>query len=436
MEEKVLEAIERFSLLNGEKTVTVALSGGADSVALLHILNGLKDEYGIKVYAAHFNHKIRGEEAENDCKFAEILCKSLDIPFIVGSADVPLYAKENKLSLELAARKLRYDFLNKEAKGVVATAHTANDNIETVLFNLTRGTALKGLCGIPVKRDNFVRPMLYCTREEIENYCNKNDLKYVTDSTNLSDDYSRNNIRHNVIPVLKSINTNVVETVLRACGSLKEDYDYIMQISKAEYEKRYAKGKLSTVDFSELHPSVAKRVVKMYLESIYEKDIDMLHINSVYGICVSGGRTGLYDNKTTVCKNNILCMETADKTPEYEYTVRVSKENFDFSKNFENVNGLFLKNSLDCDKIVGELVQRTRISGDKVRLYKCGGTKTLKKLYNEYNIPISERISLPILCDDEGVVWIYGIGVSERCAVSRNTKIIYRIISNKKFLGG
>ena len=177
MEEKILNAVKRFSLLSCGESVTVALSGGADSVSLLFALLQLQKKLGISVSAAHFNHMIRGAEADRDEAFAREFCERLGVPFTAGRGDVPQYAAENRISEETAARLLRYAFLEK-ADGLVATAHTASDNFETVLFNLTRGAALGGLCGIPPKRGKFIRPLLFCTREDIEEYCRESSRIY------------------------------------------------------------------------------------------------------------------------------------------------------------------------------------------------------------------------------------------------------------------
>ena len=201
MKSQVLKAIERFSLLDN-RNITVALSGGADSMALLSVLLEIKGEFSLNITAAHFNHRIRGAEADRDEAFVKEYCEKKGVELFLGSGDVPSYAKEQGLSLELAARELRYEFLKSVSKGNVATAHTASDNAETVIFNLTRGSGAEGLCGIPPKRDIFIRPLILATREQIEEYCKENDIPFVNDSTNFCDDYTRNKIRHNVIPVL------------------------------------------------------------------------------------------------------------------------------------------------------------------------------------------------------------------------------------------
>ncbi|MBR6502326.1 MAG: tRNA lysidine(34) synthetase TilS, partial [Clostridia bacterium] len=228
MLKKVIEALARFDMLKDVKHITVALSGGADSMALLDALLEIKSELNIeKISAAHFNHQIRGDEAMRDQDFVVNYCKHKDIECFVGSANVPQYAKQNNLSLELAARRLRYDFFESLNTDKIATAHTASDNLETIIFNLTRGTALSGLCGIPPVRDGYIRPLIFCTRDDIENYCNQRRIQYVTDSTNLCDDYTRNKIRHNVATVLKQINPLAENAVSRMSLSIREDEDFI-----------------------------------------------------------------------------------------------------------------------------------------------------------------------------------------------------------------
>ncbi len=428
MLKKVTEAINRFKLTTNINRITVALSGGADSMALLYALLELKSDLGIKsVNAAHFNHQIRGEEALRDQEFVQNQCKKLGVQLVVGSADVPQFAKENGMSLELAARELRYQFFETLDTDAVATAHTASDNIETVLFNITRGTALSGLCGIPPKRDKFIRPLIFCTRSDIESYCEQNDIGFVTDSTNLSDDYTRNNIRHNVVPVLKGVNQSVENAVSRMTSSLREDDDFINEFVQKEFERIFAQNKLLLNGFDGLHPAIAKRIISKYC-SILNVEVDYFHINSIYDICISGGKINLPQNYFAYTCDGYLEIDNNQKTVlDSEFSVEIQKTENNLFENKQKVHNLLLKNILDCDKIVGQLNLRTRESGDTIRLKNKNCTKTLKKLYCEYKIPLEERNNLPVLCDDKGVVWVHKIGVAERCAADSASKTIYTI---------
>ena len=210
---KAEAAIEKYKFLSGGDSVIIALSGGADSVTLLSVLNSLKEKYNLKLYAAHLNHGIRGEEADNDEKFCKILCENYNVQLFVKHIDVPKLCAEQKISAELCGRNERYKFfdeLSAKLNAKVATAHTASDNAETLLFNLCRGSSLAGAAAIPPKRGNIIRPLITLTRNEIESYCAENSLSYVTDSTNMSDSYTRNKIRHKVIPALKEVNPQIV----------------------------------------------------------------------------------------------------------------------------------------------------------------------------------------------------------------------------------
>lgn len=424
MKKKILKAIEQFSLLRGVTSVTVALSGGADSMSLLYALLELKDVLGIEVSAAHFNHKIRGNEADGDEMFVRAVCNNLGVTLYCESADVIAYAKQNGMSTELAARKLRYEFLERVSEGVVATAHTATDTLETVIFNLARGTSLTGLCGIPPKRDRIIRPLILCTRWDVEKYCSDNQIGFVTDSTNLTDEYTRNYIRHNIIPHLKTVNTALEASVSRMTQSLIEDNACLERMAEDYYRANATENGIRLNYFDELDKAIATRVIKRCLAKIGDNATDFLHINEIYDICQNGGRrsvaNGLVANSDGVTLSFVSPSDAP--TPVYRYSVDIETVSGEDFEKGEKINSLLLNNSLDCDKIVGKLVVRTRQSGDSIRLYRRNGTKTLKKLYTEYSVPIAKRGILPVIADDLGVVWVCDIGVSERCAISENTK--------------
>ena len=430
MEKAVLEALKKFSLLEGFKIVTVALSGGADSVALLYCLVSLKEELGITVKAAHLNHLIRGEEAFSDENFVIKTCESLGVELTVKRADVPKFSKENGISTELAARILRYEFLESVAEGgVVATAHTASDNLETVILNLARGSGIEGLSGIPPKRGIFIRPLIFCTRAMIEDYCEKNILSFVTDSTNLSDDYTRNKIRHNIVPLLKELNPSVEKAVTRSSFVLREDSAFLdKEAEKFLNAGILPNGRLSLSGFKGLDISVAKRVIKKYIEN-HSPEItpENVHIEEALKIAYSGGRTSLPRNFSIVSSRGNLFLEKNVKAQKAEFEVQLTECENNFFENTEKINNLLLNNLLNCDKIIGKLVVRTRMPGDSIRIYGRGCTKSLNKLYNENNVPVDLRGELPVIADDEGVVWVCGIGVAQRCAVSSKSERVIKI---------
>lgn len=423
IEKAIIDNCKEYSLIPKGSVVTVALSGGADSVALLYALNRLKDRLGITVKAAHLNHLIRGDEAFRDEEFVKNLCSSLDIPLICEEIDVPKLAKEQNLSLETAAREIRYEFLNRVCEGgLIATAHTASDNLETLLLNLARGTAIGGLCGIPIMRENIIRPIISVTREEIEKYCCVNNLSFVTDSTNLSDDYTRNKLRHSIVPVLRELNPKIEKTVLKTSRSVTEISNMIKSSAENYIKENFADNKLDVSNLDGLNPEIAKRVIIEFVKICdSEISLEACHIENIYKICLKCGKTGIPKNKYCQNKNGYLFIGSNDENlKKTEFSVEITKIS-------ENVNNLLLNNSLDCDKIVGKLVLRTRQSGDSIRLANRGCTKKLTKLYNEFSVPVYLRDTLPVISDDLGVVWIHGIGVAERCAVSKKTNSAYVI---------
>lgn len=432
IQRKLLNTIKNSDLLGSSRKVAVACSGGADSIALLHALVGVSQELEITVSAVHFNHLIRGVEADRDEEFVRNFCTKYGIEFFSSKGDVPLYAKQNGMSLELAARKLRYEFFETLPEDMlIATAHTASDNLETVILNLVRGTGVDGLCGIPPKRGRFIRPILDCTREEIEDYCNKNNLSFVTDSTNLSDEYTRNKIRHLIVPKLKQINPAAEAAVLRCCKNLREESALIKEIAENYFVGAYNGGKLNLSGFEELSLAVAKRVLRIYCNE-FRIDADAFHIESLYEICKNGGKLNMPQNLFAVCKNGVLSIQSTADEKKDEFVTVLSEENTEFLNNFQKIHNLLLNNAVDCDKIVGKLYLRTRKEGDTFKLREKAGTKSLKKLFTEFKIPITERENLPLLCDEEGIIWIYKIGAAQRVRINCNTKKIIKITVEKK----
>ena len=425
---KVRAALKDFSMLQGGNEITVALSGGADSMALLYALLRLQDEFSLKISAAHLNHSIRGAEADRDEEFVINRCRVLKVPLITDKRDVLSVAKENSFSIELAARTVRYEFLSETAKGIIATAHTASDNLETVLMNLTRGTGLKGLCGIPPVRDRFIRPLIYVTREEVELFCKENDIPFVVDSSNLADDYTRNHLRHNVVPQLKKINPSLETTLLRTVSNLREDSIFLASTAQLCF-KQLLKGKsLLTENFGELPKSVATRVLILFCEEMGVTTPTAAHIEALYEAVLKNEGTVVLPGKTEfLVKQGSLGIKNncVDKKP--VFSVKTMKMSLNDLKTTQKVNNLLLKEAIDCDKIIGDMVVRTRLPGDKITLNARNVTKTLKKLFNEECIPEIRRDALPVIADDKGVVWVLGFGPDKRVAVNKNTTNVFLI---------
>ncbi len=443
--DKVVKTIIEYNMTADNKNIVVGISGGADSVCLLHILCAIKEEFDLNIFACHLNHMLRGNESDRDEEFCKRICEQLNVPLEISRVDVSNEAKKTKYSIELCARKIRYEFFEKSAKkhnAIIATAHTMSDSMETVVFNIMRGTSLKGICGIPPKRDNIIRPLINLTREEVEEYCKENNLDYVTDSTNLSDEYSRNFIRHNIIPLLKEKSGNFITSFSHMTKTLSKDNEYLEICTQSLLESAKCEtGYLCDV-ISKAHPALFSRAVATLLkQNNLKESYDAIFLIS-NAISSGEGKVRLSKSVYATAKNGIFFFENAC-TPnpyfEVEFENNVAKLPFQNKKVVlceENKENLLifrefpvkhLKNYFDYGKIKGKMFARQRKDGDKVLLYNRGCTKSLKKLFNEARISLPERFENIIVCDDEGIVWVENFGVSQRCCVDENTKTVFEI---------
>lgn len=263
--DKIRTTLAEYDMLSEGETVCVGLSGGADSVSLLFALRELSGELGFGVRAVHIEHGLRGEESEGDMRFCERLCGELGVDLEVRRLDLA-NVKEKHESIEECARKARYKAFEEVMRGdKLATAHNLNDNAETVLLNLMRGTGLRGLCGIPPKRGSIIRPLIRCSRGEVEEFCRGNGLEYVTDSTNLSDDYTRNRVRHAILPEMLKINPSLPDTISRMTDMLRTDSVFLEELAeKALAECACGKG-WSAAELDRLPTPVKSRAVRKIL---------------------------------------------------------------------------------------------------------------------------------------------------------------------------
>ena len=430
---KVKAAIEKYGLIT-DKTITVAVgfSGGADSVCLLHILSRLKAEYGIIIKAVHVNHNIRGDEALRDEGFVRDFCRRLDIELDVYSIDVPSLAKEKKLSLEECGRVVRYECFRKSGCDAIAVAHTLSDSIETMLFNLARGTGTKGLAGISPKREpDIIRPLINCTRAEIESYCKENSLCFVTDSTNLTDDYTRNHIRHKLVPQFEKINVCFESAFSRAMEGLSEENDFIEKSAESLLlESKCSEGYKIDV-FSQAHSAVLKRAVMIMLKPEMSKPPEAKHIDACFDIIKQGkGKIELGKDLYILADGDIISFHRGKKTEkEWKSFFEDGVAQTPYGSFILSVDEEQSINSFDRDKIKGELFLSSRLPGDSFTFSKRKISKSLKKLFNEMKIPKEKRNAVAVLHDDEDVVWIEDIGVNHKYIPDENTQ---KIIAIKK----
>lgn len=420
MTEKIISTIETYGMLKGGECVTAALSGGADSVCLLLVLNDLKERYSLKLDAVHVNHCIRGEEADRDEQFCRKLCERLGVELTVKRIDVPAIAAEKKQSLEEAARNVRYAvFAEHSAGGLTATAHTASDNAETVLLNLARGTGLKGMCGIPPVRDSIIRPLIDVTRQDVENYLKETGQDFVTDSTNLDNDYTRNRIRHNIIPEILRINSGFYKTFCAELKIFSEENIFIENSVKTAYNICIDNGALCGLE--KYDTVIRKRCISIFLRE-NSLPVSAEKINAVNDILDSGGKINISDGVFAVCRKHILTILRMPEKTEIQPVKLCCGENsiFPHKTVFAEIKdgsgGI-----IDTDKVCGDIVLRSRRNGDRIQLAGRSFTSSVKKLLNEKIRP-DIRPYIHFLADDTGVIFIENIGVADRVKPDVNTR--------------
>lgn len=424
--EKAELFIQKYDMLPPGTRVLCAVSGGADSVALLHFLH---EREGAEVIAAHFNHCLRGEESDRDEEFVKALCESLGVKCVTERGDVAAFAAESGRGTEDAARVLRYEFLRRTAEsegcGRIATAHNADDNAETVLLNLTRGTGLKGLGGIPPVRGEIIRPLLQTTRAEIEDYLSDKGLGHIEDSSNALDDYSRNRLRHHVTPILREVNPAFAETVARMTESLREDEEYFRE-KALEFiaENCGDDGSVPAAELMALPRSVRMRVIRIKCG----REIAAVHCRAVENLCLVRSLHAHADipgmRVTREFDRLIFGAGSAGEIERHilEPGTRLSLAGPGLQISCEFVPGCTeIHKSLNTfffksENICGRIFVASRSEGDKIRLRGRNCTKSLKKLFSEARMSINERISCPVIYDEAGVAAVYGFGVAERCA--------------------
>ena len=418
---RVTATVEKYGLLEKGDSVIVALSGGADSTALLSVLTSLKEKYNLSVYAAHINHNIRGEEAKRDENFCKILCKKFNTELFVKSVDVPTLAKQQKISEELCGRNVRYAFfeeLSQKLGAKVATAHTASDNAETLIFNIARGTSVAGLSAIPPKRGNIIRPLIEFSREDIESYCETQRLEYVTDSTNLADDYTRNYIRHNIMPCLKKLNPSFERTALGLSESARESADFIKKCSENALNDCKCDFGYDCKKLLKLDKAVLKEILFILLKNNnYSSYPERKTILLLCEIIKNGGSVELSKQCTAVSKQGILRFVCSENSADFKEIPLKNNMTFSYDGKTYTVSKIADKstnrNNLVAAKWLNEnAVFRTRRAGDRFTYPDRTVTKPLRKVFNEQKIPSEIRDRLLLLAVSDTVLWCERLGVS------------------------
>ncbi len=406
-------------LLTPGMQVICALSGGADSVALLWSFYLLKEKWELQLSAAHFNHGLRGEESDRDEEFVRRLCARLEIPLFVGRGQVEARGR----GLEDAARKARYAFLESlDPEAFLATAHTADDNSETVLMHLIRGTGLRGLGGIAPKRGRLIRPILGHTRQEVEDFLELWSMQYVTDSSNLTDDFLRNRMRREVLPLLRRENPRFAPNCTRTALMLRQDEDYLtLAAEDALGQCRLGNG-LDCHGFLQLHPAMKARVMGLFLKELGVKEPEQVHIAACCHLAEADRPSAWVELPGGVClrrQYGLLTPENAQKSPASQSVPvpgvtrteswEISTEILENTEKRENTPFTF---ALSCDKIGENFLQlRGRQSGDEMKL--SAGHRSVKKAMIDRKLPAHLRNALPVIVAGNRIVAVAGLGGDE-----------------------
>lgn len=433
LEKIALNTIYKHNLIEKNDHIIVGVSGGADSICLLHFLYSIKDKFNLKITAVHINHCMRGEESDEDNKFVVDFCNNINIPIKVFSFDIYKKSKEENISNEEAGRKYRYYAFNKVLQDYnatkIAVAHNKDDNAETIIMRFFRGTGIKGLSGISYKRDNIIRPILDCLRLDIEEYCNRHNLLYRNDSTNSMDIYTRNKIRLNVLPnIKKDFNPNIIDTLSNMALNFSEENKFLENLTKDALnncliEKNSDKIILNIDNLKIIDIVLQKRLLRLCLSSFNKQlyNISYEHINMIISILEkqTGKKINLPNNLYVYKQYNNLIIGkniVSDKKEiNYNYKIELEKQlyikelnkNILLSKNIINISTKGYTISLNYDKIKNSLFIRQRVAGDKI--YINNMTKKVKNIFIDLKIPSNERNLYPILLCEDKVIGILGL---------------------------
>ncbi|WP_446898049.1 tRNA lysidine(34) synthetase TilS [Clostridium sp. LBM24168] len=454
MLETVLDTIKKNNMFDKKDKVIVAVSGGPDSLCLLHILYTLREKLGILLCVVHLNHGLRGKEADEDEEFVREFCKKINVGFRSKKVNINKIAREYNISSESAGRKVRYEFFDEVKKEIgahkIAIAHNANDQAETVLMRIMRGSGLEGLTGIKaVRSDTFVRPLINNTRYEIEQYCRENKLNPRIDKTNFQTIYSRNKVRLELIPYIeKNFNRNIIRTLNRLSDIIKVDSDYLNRISQEKFKKycdiTSEKVIISKEAFLE-DESIISRILRLALQKVsgYLHNFERIHIMDI--IRIQNHPTGkqlMLPNSIVVLNNygSIIIKKNIEKYAQHinnyilheginnisEYNCKVYINTYYGKYNRYKGKDRYIE-YFDLDKVKGDIVLRNRKEGDRFRPLGMDGSKKLKNMFIDLKIAKDKRENIPLICFGKDIGWVVGYRISDLFKVDESTRNILAI---------
>ena len=435
MLEQVKALTTEYDMFPRGGKVLCAVSGGADSMCLLHLAWSMAEAGGFQVAAAHYHHGMRGAAADADAAFVETFCKERNIPCVVERGDVYGQAQRLGLGVEETGRRLRYEFLRRTAEELgcnrIATAHNADDNLETLLLHLVRGAGLHGLAGIPPRRGEIVRPLLTTSRSDIEAYLAEHGLTHVEDCTNADESYARNRIRRQVVPVLRQLNPRLTESAAETMGYLRSDNDYLnAQAAAACAHARWAEDDLviEARYIAQLPAAIAPRAARRMLEMMGDGNTDCsaAHLKAIVDLATGEDPSAVaflpHGRLVQRVYKDLLFTTQSEPLPPFSPTpLNLDGETAPEGTLWrcrcwattcpaEGEPGVLY---LALEAVEGELVLRPRQTGDEIALPRRGGTKTVKKLFIDEKVPRRDRERVPVLADGAGVLAVAGFGADQ-----------------------
>ncbi|OFI06564.1 tRNA(Ile)-lysidine synthase [Clostridium acetireducens DSM 10703] len=452
MIEEVLETMNKYDMIKKGDKVIVGVSGGPDSMCLLHLLYSLKKDFNISIVVAHLNHCLRGKDADEDEIYVRRFCENLNIEFYNKKVDVNKISQEKGISCETAGREARYNFFEKLKQEIkaqkIALAHNANDRAETIIMRIMRGTGLEGLIGIKPVRDSIIRPLINIDRKHIESYCSKNNIKPRIDKTNFESIYARNKVRLELIPYIEeNFNKDIIQTINRLSDIVEIDNSYLNEISQKMY-KKYCYIKLNNIIISKEafleNRAILSRIIRIALGKLKGNlyNVQKSHIDDV--VELQKGDTG----KKIILPNEVVIQNNYGNIYMCEKKIKIEKINNEFKLNIgiNNVISMNINVKLnlinngenldlnkkyvkyfDYDKIKEDITIRYRQNGDLFVPFGMKGNKKLKDLFIDLKIPRYKRDKIPIICFDGNIGWVVGVRIGDLYKVCKDTKKILEI---------
>lgn len=443
---RVKQFVNGNNLISKGDSIVVGVSGGPDSLCLLNILYSLKDEYDLTLIVAHVNHNLR-KEAKFEADFVEKFSNDLGLKFYLADVDIGKMVKEKKKSCEEVAREYRYNFFNTVLKensaDKIAVAHNLNDNAETILMNIIRGSGTHGLKGIKDKNNNIIRPLLNVSREEIEKYCRENDLTPMIDKTNFETLYTRNKIRNKIIPLICEINPDALGSITRLGNILDEEDEFISEYIDKIYNDIVISSKsikIAKNKFLALHKGIQRRILRKAILEFRGDLVDITYKSLENAIStINTAQNGSIikvarDVKIFVNYDVLEFFDKIEKNFEFEYELNIPGKTYiqeldivinaevkkaseveDFTKNPT-------KKFFDIEKTGKKLYVRNRRFGDSFLPNGLNGTKKLKDFFSDLKIPTHERDRVPILTNGDDIIWVMGFRTSKKFLKDKNTK--------------